>query len=288
MRLSGLRLAVILLSASVAFAQHGGGGGGGSSGGGGGGSSGGGSHGGGGGGYSGGSAGHSSGGGGGSGGGHSTSSSGHSSGSPSSGGHGSNAAGTTRTGPRSPSTATSPIHEPKGTLAAKAAPEKRTFISVLRHPFRRPQPKTVVVPHPPFCLKGACRVCPAGNHGRGCLGGSGLYVRKQCRYPLVWSGGVCGPPMPVFDPCSALLREMQRRADRMQAAEAAEQSACAQGQSQACSEATATRQNEESGYRAALHRYRGCIPGGALNRGLSGSVLLRQRSGLTDDPFWVD
>lgn len=253
MRLSGLCLAVILLSVSVAFAQHGGGSSGGSSGA----SSGGGSHGGGGASSSsGGSSGHSSGGGSA---GHSSSSSGHNSGSPT-GGHSSNAASVPRTGTRTPSTTEHPIHEPNTALQAKAAPEKRPFFSFLHHPFRRPKPAALVTPHPPACLKGPCRVCPPGKVGRGCVVAP-AYVRNECRNPGVWNPGGCFPLTPGIDTCDMWLREMQRQAQRVQAAQASEQNLCAQGLSQECSEATATRQQEERNYQLALGRYQNCRMG---------------------------
>jgi len=126
MRLSGLSLAVVLLFSSVVLAQHSSGGGGGTGGGGGGGSHGGSvSSGGSGGGHSsGGSGSHSSGGG--------HNSGGHSSGSISShsAGHGSQ------------------THNPHSILGSNrgvntktAQPEKRSFFSILRHPFRKPEPK---------------------------------------------------------------------------------------------------------------------------------------------------
>ena len=283
MQLSGLSLAAILLSTSVAFAQHGGGGGGG--GGSSGGSSGGGSHGGGGGSSSsGGSGGHSSGGGGGS---HSSSGSGHSSGSHGSSGHGSTTGSVTRTGTRSPSKPTGSIHQPNGALRAKSAPAKRTFFSFLRHPLRRPQPKRVVGPRPPVCRKGPCRICPPGNAGRGCVAVP-VHVRNQCRYPNIWNGGGCTPPMLIVDTCGALLREMQRQQQRMQTAQASEQSTCAQGQSQACSDQTARRQNEESRYQSTLNNYRRCQMGGALSYRFSRSAFPGYGARLSDDPFRLE
>lgn len=287
MRLSGLALAAVLLSAAVAFAQHGGGGGGGGSSGGGssgGGSSGGGSHGGGGGGSSssGGSGGHSSGGGGG---GHSSSSGGHSSGSPGSGAHGSKGSSVTRTG------GASSIREPNGTLQSKSAPEKRTFFSFLRHPFRKPEPKAAMAPRPPVCLKGPCRICPPGQAGRGCIAGPPAYVHHvhdECRYPLFWTGSSCLAFTPAYDLCGALLRESQRQGERMQAAQTAEQNACSQGQSQTCSEATASRQNEESLYQRALDRYRRCRMGGSVSHHFTGSGLPDIGGGLSYDPFRLE
>jgi hypothetical protein len=137
MRLSGLSLAAILLISSAVWAQHSSGGGGGSSAGG---ASGGGSHGGGGGSSSSGgsSGGHGPGGSGG----------GHSSGGTVS--HGSSFRGTSAGGTNSIVTGreAAPNHPLHGlNLAAElrpAPPEKRSFFSILRHPFHRPERKVPV------------------------------------------------------------------------------------------------------------------------------------------------
>jgi hypothetical protein len=193
----------------------------------------------------------------------------------------------TRTGTRNPSTTVHPIHEPNGALQTKATPEKRAFFSFLHHPFHRPRPKTVIVPHPPFCRKGPCRVCPPGKAGRGCAANSGLYVRNECRYPLVWNSGNCVSPMPVYDTCDALLREAQREAQRMQAAQLSEQSACSQGQSQTCMDAAAARQNEEGIYQTTLENYRRCrMRGASYPSARSGFPGLG--AGLSYDPFRLD
>jgi hypothetical protein len=284
MRLSGLSLAVILLSTSVAFAQHGGGGGGGE-GGSSGGSSGGGSHGGGGGSSSsGGSGGHSSGGGGSS---HRSSGSGHSSGSHGSGRLGSKTASVTRTPAQRPGEPTGLLHQPNPALQSKSPAEKRTFFAFLRHPFRRPQSQMAVGPRPPVCRKGPCRVCPAGKVGGGCVAVP-VHRQNECRYPGVWNGGLCTPPMLIGDTCSALLREMQRQEQRIEAAEASEQSACAQNQSQACSEQTARRQNEERLYQSALNNYRRCRMGGAVNYRFSGSTVPGYGAWSSYDPFRLE
>lgn len=307
MQLSGLSLAAILLFSSVALAQHssgGGGGGGGSSAG----SSGGGSHGGGspGGGssYSGG--GHSSGGSGGysSGGGHSlgggshTSSGGHGSGGGSarrgsgsggSTGHGSNSAMSTRSGTRSPANSLArPVREPGGAVQIRTVPEKRTFFSFLRHPFRKPEPKTVIViRRPPFCLKGPCRVCPVGQvrSGGGCVGATVPRFWNVCSYPQIWNGGECLSQTLFIDTCSGLRMFMERQAQRMQAAQSAQQSACAQGQSQDCSDATATSQSEERFYQSLQERYRQCRLAGGIAYSFRGNTLSGYGSGLWFDPF---
>jgi hypothetical protein len=251
MRLSGLcthlGLAAFLLFSLSAFAQHGGGGGGGGSSGGGGG----GSHGGfSGGSYSGGSSGSSGGSGHSSGGSGSHSSSGHNSSSGSgSGGHGSQA---------------NALHSIHGTNGAQAAPAKRTFFSFLVHPFRKPAPnpaKPIVDLRRPFCLRGPCPVCPAGQvqSGGGC-GGTVIANRTNnyCSRQDFANGGGCLLHAPFLDNCSGLLMAAERQERSMQAARAAQQSACAAGAQQECSDSTRTAESEASLYRQLQNQYSQC------------------------------
>lgn len=271
MRLSGISLATILLFSSVVFAQHSGSGnsagssGSGSSGassvssgshGGGGGSSGGGSS------YSGGG-GHSAGGAGGS-----HSSSGHSSaggstthaGISGSSGRGSNSVISTRPGSRPVAGPAIPARVPRGGFQLTTVNEKRTFASFLRHPFRKPVPKTVIVFHPPFCLKGPCRTCPPGQvrSGGGCVAAPVPVYRNVCSHREIWNGGACIGQTPFLDPCLGFRAALDRETQRMQAAQSEQQNACAQAESQACSEATAAFQNEASVYRLLEEKYRQC------------------------------
>lgn len=279
MRLSGLSLAAILLFSSVAWAQHSSGGGGGGGGGSSVGSSGGGSHGGGssGGGSSysggGGSGGHSSGS---SGGGHSYSGGGHSSGGSSvhggfsgSSGHGSNSALSTRSGATTRGTVVErPLRAGNGTLVLRTVPPpRRTFFSFLRHPFTKPAARTTIVIRRPFCLKGPCRVCPIGQvrSGGGCVGATiPQYTRNICSHRAIWMGDACLGQTPFLDSCNGLLTALEQQAQRMQAAQAAQQSVCSQGRSEACSEAISSYQSEESFYRLLHDRYRQCRLTGGL------------------------
>jgi hypothetical protein len=256
MRLSVLAVSVILLFSQTILAQHSSGGGG-SSGGSSAGSSGGGSHGGG---YS----------GGGSSGGYSG---GHSSGgsvSHSSGSHSSSAGGggTHSTAGASRSHTGRSVHEPgvgrapvNGTV--KAQPGKRSFFSFLRHPFRKPQPKPVPEPLHRICLKGACRVCPAGqaNVGGRCVGAWLARNANLCSSRTIWSGGPCWQQTPFLDACSGLRSMLERQTQRMQAADSARQNACATGATQECSELTSKAQSEASLYRALQERLRQCERG---------------------------
>jgi hypothetical protein len=244
MRLSGLSLAAILLFASVMLAQHSsaGGGGGGSSASSG---SGGGSHGG----SSGGSA--SSGGGHSSGGSGSHSSGGHSSGSASShsGVHGSPSHGSH-----------SILGTNRGVNAKTEQPEKRSFFSFLRHPFRKPEPKpeprtrVVADRQRPICFRGPCPVC-LPRHRCGIV--PIHRTHNFCSVPEIGRGSACLLPTSFFDDCSGPRRMMEQQAQRMQAAEAA-QTACSANAGQDCSGLTTAAQSEGSLYRTLQNRYRRC------------------------------
>jgi hypothetical protein len=289
MRLSGLSLAAVLLFASFTLAQHSSGGsssGGSSSGG----SSGGGSHSSSSGGssYSGGGS-HSSGGGhsagdGSSSTGHHGSGSVHPSGgvsvSSGSGSHGKNEHGTSlvnsRNGMETSPSKVRPIHEPKSGVSQRAVvPEKRSFFSFLRHPFRKPQPKVVAQPAlylpRPICPKGHCApACPVGQVRSGgvcstpavqlCVAGQtwNHSCHDQCSLGEIWNGGSCLYHTRFLDNCFAQRTAMQRQAQRVQAAEAARRNACANGPAQECSDATSTWQTEENLRRNLLARYQQC------------------------------
>lgn len=85
-----------------------------------------------------------------------------------------------RNGVESSSSKVRPIHEPKSGVPQRAVvPEKRGFFTFLRHPFRKQPPKAVAQPAlylpRPICPKGKCApVCPVGR---------------------VRSGGVCSTPV---------------------------------------------------------------------------------------------
>ena len=307
MRLSGLSLTAVLLFASFTLAQHSSGGSSsnassssGSSGGGSHSSSYGGSS------YSGGSSGgssHSSGGGSSySGGGSHSSGGGHSAGggSSSTGSHGPSSVHTSggvsasggsglrgkneygsslvnsRNGMESSPSKVRPIHEPKSGVSQRAiVPEKRSFFTFLRHPFRRPQPKveakpTLYLPRP-ICPKGHCApACPVGQVRSGgacstpavqlCVAGQtwNRSCHDQCSHGEIWNGGSCLYQTRFLDSCFGQRTTLERQAQRVQAAETARRNACANGPAQECSEATGTWQTEENLRRNLLARYQQC------------------------------
>lgn len=288
MRLSGLSLAAVLLFASFTLAQHssnssssGSSWGSGSSGGSHSSSSGGSS-------YSGGGS-HSSGGGHSAGGGSSStgnhgSSKVHASGGVSvsngSGSHGKADRGSrlvnSRSGMESSPSKVRPIHEPKSGAPQRAVvPEKRSFFTFLRHPFRKQPPKVVARPAlylpRPVCPRGKCApACPVGQIRSGgvcstpavqlCVGGQtwNRSCHDQCSHGEIWNGGSCLYHTQFLDSCFARRTAMQRQVQRVQAAEAARRNACANGPAQECSDATSTWQAEENLRRNLLARYQQC------------------------------
>lgn len=190
------------------------------------------------------------------------------------------------------------IREPRPVAPGRIAePQKRSFFSFLRHPFRKPQPRVEAHPNlylsKPICLRGRCAPpCPVGQvSSRGacvtppitaCLPGQiptrtgigcGHSTRHHCYPGEIWNGGVCIQQNNFLDSCFALRRSLQRQQQRVQAAEATRRSACADGPAQECSEATAAWQSEENLRQSLLLRYQQCqmqsIAANSMGFGLS-------------------
>jgi len=149
----------------------------------------------------------------------------------------------------------------RGVQAKLAQPEKRSFLSFLRHPFRKPEPKPVPDLRRRICLKGPCLACPAGQvrAGGGC---AETAVAKNsynyCSRGEIWSGGSCLLQTRFLDDCNGLRLALDQQAQRMQAADSAQQAACLPGATQDCSEWTGKAQSEASLYRSLQERYRQC------------------------------
>ena len=286
MRLSGLSLVAILLISSAVWAQHSSGGGGGSSGGG---ASGGGSHGSGGSSVSGGSSGgHSSGG----------SGSGRSSGgavSRSSSLRGGNARGTNSivTGSGGAQEAAATLrYPPHGlNLAAEvrpAPPEKRSFFSLLRHPFHRlertpPVKATFVLP---ACVRGQCRPCPAGT--RSCSAPViPVQRRRGCWSQGLWNGN-CQWQTELLDNCGGLRFALDQQLRRMQAAESTMQNSCSGAATQGCSETIAAWSSQSGLYRALQAKYRSCLAGTANVYPFGGHMIVGYGGGLQFEPLSRD
>lgn len=254
MRLSSLCLTAVLICSAAAFAQHSSGGGGssgGSSGGSGGGS-------------------HSSSGG---------STAGSSTSSHSSGGsaaHGSStshgASGHNSSSASSHSSAHLSRSSPARTKSAPGAgvrakfetSGRRSFFSFLRHPFRKPEPKTDRKPkiaadlRRPICFKGPCLICPAGHASGVCAGLVVDHRRNLCSTREIWSGGACLLQTSFLDDCSGMRLALEQQAQRMQAAERARQSVCSAGSREECSDRAGAAQSETTLYGTLQERYRMC------------------------------
>ena len=253
MRLSSLSLAAVLICSAAAFAQHSSGGGGssGASSGG----SGGGSHGSSGGSAAGSSTGsHSSGG-----------SAAHgSSTSQGASGHNSSSASSHSSEHLSRSSPARTNSAPGAGVRAKLEPSgRRSFFSFLRHPFRKPEPKTdrkpkIAALRRPICFKGPCLICPAGQANGVCAGLVVDHRRNLCSTREIWSGGACLLQTSFLDDCSGMRLALEQQAQRMQAAEGARQSACSAGSREECSDRAGRAQSETSLYETLQERYRMC------------------------------
>jgi len=278
MRLSSLCLAAVFLISSVALAQHSSGGGGssgGSSGGGGGGSSGG------------------------------SSSSGSSGGSHSSGGSGSHASsghssssGSSHSGAtNSHANSVHSIREPNaGGRGKTETPEKKSFFSFLRHPFRKPEPKpepkTKVVAdlRRPICFKGPCPVCPSGQARAGGCGVAFVPSHKHhwCSAGEVWNGGACLMQTPFLDDCAGLRMTLQRQEQRMRAAQLEQRNACTGGLTQRCSDLSSAAQSEAGLYQTLQNRYQTCMQRSLARYPLNGFGFGGHSAGLPFAPLQME
>jgi hypothetical protein len=192
--------------------------------------------------------------------------------------------------------ATRSIREPNtGMKATTAQPEKRSFLSFLRHPFKRPQP----APEPTavanlrhrVCLSGPCTACPAGQAsvGGGCAPAvSATHIHRFCPAGEIWSGGACLLQVRFMDDCSSLRLMMERQAQSMQAAQSARQGACSGGTTQECSALDSTAQSESGLYKALQQRYRQCLQRSRTAYSFSGFPFNAYSTGLRFEPFGID
>jgi hypothetical protein len=153
-------------------------------------------------------------------------------------------------------------HELSRTTRIRTAqPEKRSFLSFLRHPFRKPEQRSVSNLRHRVCLKGPCQVCPTGQiAARG--GCAGTVVTNQnrdyCFAGQTWNEGYCSVPTIFRDDCGGYRMAMEQQARRMESAEAARQVACANAMEQECLNATSAWQSEQNLYRELQNRYQRC------------------------------
>lgn len=200
-----------------------------------------------------------------------------SSASPGSSRHNSNSASSRFTAAQSRSTASRSIPQPNVGARTK-------LFSFLRHPFRRPEPKIEAKSdlRRPICFKGPCLVCPAGRLNGRCAGLVVEHRRDVCSTREIWNGGACLLQTQFLGDCTGERMAMENQAKRVQAAEAARQSACAKSVSQDCSDLSGEAQNESSLYRSLRDRYNRCRQR-SVARPFSGLGVRTYPSGISFD-----
>jgi len=178
----------------------------------------------------------------------------------------------------------------QGNLEARPAqPEKRTFFSFLRHPFKRPQPQPVAHLRHRICLDARCQVCPPGQRqaGGGCVGT--VMPSKTNNLCSRWdfsSGGACLLQTRFLDDCSGLRMALDEQARRMRAAQLAQQSACATGAMQ-CSDLTGASGSEANLYQALADRYRQCRYRSSIAYPFNGYRIWGSSSDFMSDSLWM-
>jgi len=148
----------------------------------------------------------------------------------------------------------------RGVQGKTAQPEKKTFLSFLRHPFRKAEPKTVGDLHV-ICWKGSCQTCPAGEvrAGRGCAEKTVTENSYDyCSREQIEGGSSCLLQIRFLDECSGFRAALDQQAQRRQEADSAQQGACSPGATQDCSELSSKAQSEANLYHALQERYRQC------------------------------
>lgn len=95
---------------------------------------------------------------------------------------------------------------------SSSKPEKKSFASFLKHPFKKPRP--VADNKRPPCRKEPCPVCPPGasRHGKGACGP--VFVSNVCGAGQLWNGFTCGQAW--LEDCRALEHELAAERQQMQ------------------------------------------------------------------------
>lgn len=165
----------------------------------------------------------------------------------------------------------SKANTPSGRLLSNKVerPEKRSFFSILRHPFHKAESKPVADLRRPICIEGRCRVCPSGlRNGRGgCVGtfahnsGRWLLPKDPCSRRDAWRDNSCLQRMNFLEDCSASRFALDQQLQHLRAAESARDSACSAGTPQECSDLSLKANSESSLYRSLSERYKQCRQG---------------------------
>ena len=90
-------------------------------------------------------------------------------------------------------------------------PEKKSFASFLKHPFKKPRP--VADNKRPPCRKEPCPVCPPGasRHGGAC---GPVFANNVCGAGQLWNGFTCGQAW--LEDCRTLAHELAAKRQQMQ------------------------------------------------------------------------
>lgn len=193
------------------------------------------------------------------------SSGGHSSAS-SSGGVSSHSSTSSSLGSHSPSSGIS-SHSPADgrttSPAGNAQQEKRSVLSLLRHPWRRPEPKplpNLVVLRGPACKHGPCVLpCPRGTSPNG-KGGCVVPLQDWCPSGTLWTGAGCGmlSQFRLID-CSALALAAERQAQLAQMLASQRGTACAGDPMDAgCTDLAVRSRSEADRHRILQQQYESC------------------------------
>lgn len=140
-----------------------------------------------------------------------------------------------------------------------AAPEKKSFRSFLRHPFKKPSPVQTAELKRPRCRKEPCAVCPPGEsrHGKG--GCVSSVVASDCQPGQFWNGFACGTRYRVND-CSALAAQLAQQERQMRSAMTAQQQSCSyDSASQECAGLRGQSGGESLRYRQLQEQYDQCL-----------------------------
>jgi len=167
--------------------------------------------------------------------------------------------------PASPSSGTLSHGSDGRTLgpAGNVQQEKRSALSFLRHPWRRPEPKplpNVVVLRGPACKHQPCVLpCPRGTSPNG-KGGCVVPLQDWCPAGAIWTGAGSGmfSQFRLFD-CSGLALAVERQAQLAQQLAGERETACARDpMDPGCTDLAVRSQSEADRYRMLQRQYDWC------------------------------
>jgi len=176
-----------------------------------------------------------------------------------------NSTDTTRT-IHEPAINRSPTKEKDSSATKTTQPEKKGFLSFLRHPFHKPEPKHKPKPKPEpepipvvpdlraVCKHKPCAVCPpgqsAGKNGT-CVTPSPTLASARCRAGMVWDGAACAS---TTDDCAMFSSRAATLANELRGIKGEMQMACSNDPSaRQCGELTLSHDGAISRYRMLLN-----------------------------------